>query len=408
MSGAQVLLAGAILRDPRTLLLGGGVVVRGGEIIECIRGLAAARRRGELLGARPVELSPGVLAPGLVDAHAHLDLTALAGEVPAQGGFSAWVGRLIELRAAQQDRELAAGVTRGADRLLRSGTTLVGDVDSTGCGAEVLSRHPLSAVLFREVLDGGDPRRSAEAFDRVARPLSAGEGLVEGLSPHAPFSVAPALLARLGTLARERRMPVAVHWSETPAEVEWLRDGSGPLAERLIASPRRRGVELLGAAGLLGPRTLLVHGNLPERGEARRIAEAGASLVHCPGTHRFFGREPFPLARYRSAGVRLALGTDSLASNTTLDMRHEMALLREGHPELDPGQVWAMATEEGAAALGWGTRAGSLLPGRRADLALFDAEARELGDCLDRLTSGYPDVLGVWSAGRTTVEIRSS
>jgi len=129
-------------------------------------------------------------------------------------------------------------------------------------------------------------------------------------------------------LVRRRRLAVAIHWSETAAERAWLEEGQGPLAAVLGTSPRTSGLDLLEAAGLLASSTALVHGNHPRRDEAARLAAHGVSLVHCPGTHAFFGREPFDFERALRAGVRIALGTDSLASNEELDLRREARLLR--------------------------------------------------------------------------------
>ena len=106
----------------------------------------------------------------------------------------------------------------------------------------------------------------------------------------------------------------------------------------LIANVFEDGLDRIEAAGLLGRRTSLVHGNYPSSGELPRIARSGATVVHCPGSHAFFRREPFPLARYRRAGVPIALGTDSAASNGSLDMRREMALLRRAHAGLAPAE----------------------------------------------------------------------
>jgi cytosine/adenosine deaminase-related metal-dependent hydrolase len=143
-----------------------------------------------------------------------------------------------------------------------------------------------------------------------------------------------------------------------------------------------------------------VHGNHPERGELARIARAGASLVHCPGSHAYFTRPPAPLAAWLAAGVELALGTDSLASNTDLDMYGEMALLRASHPQLAPTTVWRMATLGGARALGWAGRVGDLRRGAWADCVLLDVPARDDRALLDALTSGERRILGVWVGGR--------
>jgi len=157
------------------------------------------------------------------------------------------------------------------------------------------------------------------------------------------------------------------------------------------------------AAGLLRPSLTLVHGNHPSRGDLSRIARAGAALVHCPGTHLFFGREPFPVRRWLDAGVTVALGTDGLSSNADLDMRREMALLRQAHRDLDPETVFDLATRAGARALGLAGRAGEIVPGAFADLCAHrfgGSPARGSVEVLDALTTGCSSVAAVWIAGR--------
>lgn len=392
-----------------TQLVGGGVVVGGGRIRRLVQSRAAAARLARREGLPWTELDHGCLAPCLVNAHVHLELSYLGGEVPARGGFRAWVERLIAARAgertAQGRRRRDLGLGRAADTILATGTGAVGDIDSSGA-VQVLAPHPLRVTAFREVLDAGDEGRSDSAMERVGRALPRRVGLREGLSPHAPFTVSERTLLRLGQLARRRRLPVAIHWAETEEEERYLLTGEGPFAGFVSTTPGRSGLQRLEAAGLLGPGTALVHGNHPGRGELPRVARAGATVVHCPGSHHFFGRAPFPLAAYRRAGVRLALGTDSAASNAELDMRREMQLARETLP-LSAAEVFRMATENAALAIGAGEELGTLHPGRRADLCWFElgstadaAASRQGAAALDELTQARPPVHAMWLGGR--------
>lgn len=386
--------------EPR-VLAGGGLLIEGGCVRRVLEGPSAVRRAAREATSR-MDLEEGVLTTGLVNAHAHLELSGLRGRLPRGGDFAAWVRALIAARARRGAARLARDARRGADRCLGTGTTWVGDIDTTGALLSGLGRHALRLRVYREVLDAGDPARSAAALARVQRALPRSARRLEGLAPHAPFSVSEGLMRSAARLARRRDLPVTIHWAETAAEVEWLARGSGPLAELLGASPRVAGLDLLERNGLLGPRTSLVHGNHPARGEPARIAAAGATLVHCPGSHAWFDREPFALERWRRAGVRLALGTDSLASNDDLDLAREMALVRRAHPALDPREVWSWATEGGARALGVSDRAGRLAPGRSADLVCWDVRD-EAARPLEALTSGAASVRGVWIAGRRVV-----
>src|SRR6185295_3575235 len=189
------------------------------------------------------------------------------------------------------------------------------------------------------------------------------------------------------------------HWAETPEEELWLERGAGPLAGLLRASPHARGLALLEAARLIGPRTLLVHGNEARAEERARIARAGAALVHCPGTHAFFDRPRFALGAWRRAGVTLALGTDSLASNRVLDMRAELAQLLRAQPGLHPRQAWLIGTRGGARALGLAGRAGELVPGAHADFAVYGDAPTRASELWGLVTQPEAPIREVWIAG---------
>ncbi len=396
----RVFRARRLLWRPDQFVEGGGLVVARGTVVRILGGPKAVVRAARAAGGRAHDLGDVLIVPGLVNSHAHLELSGLAGVLPEGSPMVDWVRELVARREHEHpsDRVLAA---RGAARaLLRSGTTLLGDVDSTGVFAALGSRATPRRIVFREALDAGDSERRRAVLRALTRSLPRRELSREGISPHAPHTVSAELLSELGRLAARRACPIQVHWSETAEEVRWLLRGDGPFRALLGASPRCSGLDLLERSGLLGERTSLVHGNCPRRLEPERIARSGASIVHCPGSHAFFRRPRFPIERYRRARVPLALGTDSLASNQALDMRREMKLLRASHPELDPADVWTMATSGGARALGFAGRAGELSPGAFADFAVFASEANGIDEALDDLTGGLPAVAGLWIAGR--------
>ncbi|MDF1797548.1 MAG: amidohydrolase family protein [Planctomycetota bacterium] len=387
-----LLLARGILPRASSLLLGGGegagLLVEGGRVAELAAGAAGIARLRRRRDPVVRDLGDVILVPGLVNAHAHLELGPMAGLLPADAGFPAWVGALLRTRMGLAHSDYLNGAREGLARALLTGTTTLGDIDSTGAAPELLAagRTGPRVRVYREVLDAWDEGRTAAALERLSKALPESSRLLEGYSPHAPFTVSEALLAGIADRRRRRVRPVAMHWSETEEELEWMERGTGGFAPVLGPSPRRRGLDLLEQAGLLGPGTSLIHGNLPRPGEPERIAAAGASVVHCPGTHRFFDRAPCPLDQYRRAGVNLALGTDSLASNEDLDLLREGRLLLESGAPLRPAEVLAMATSGGAQALGLGGEVGCLEPGYRADaVAIHAGRARQVDELAEGL-----------------------
>jgi len=347
---------------------------------------------------KEVDLQAGFLAPGYVNAHAHLELGALAGRL-GSASFVGWIRELIENRAELQQSDFEASVGAGATRALETGTTTVGDIDSTGASAARAAEIGLRLVCFREVLDAGDPKRLPSAMRRVQRALPKRKLVSEGLSPHAPYTTSRDLLDACARLLERRPMPMSIHWAETEDEDPFLREGRGPFSELLTRYPRAGGLELLEETGLLGPRTLLVHANHASESEVERIARSGASVVHCPGTHGFFGRERFPLRLLQRAGVPLALGTDSLASNADLDMAREMRLALHGLSGVTPAEAFRWATEGGAKALGLADRVGRLELGFEADLVWHRSEATSLDEALETVAHA-PQVGRVWVSGR--------
>jgi cytosine/adenosine deaminase-related metal-dependent hydrolase len=364
-----------------------------------------------------------VLTPGLINAHAHLDLGALRGAVSGSGGFLAWVAALVAAREELGENppgrdRLMAGVRASAHEALRTGTTSVLDIDSMGLTTGALSAGAPRVFTHREVLDGSPQGRSP----RTESALQTARAAIErgrGLSPHATHTVGAALLKDLGALTRShaesndgQRVPLAIHWAETPEETQWLLRGEGPFAGWLGPSSGRTGTERLAAAGLLRG-ALLIHGNDPQPGEPERLAEADGTLVHCPGCHLYFGRPRFPLERYESAGVRLALGTDSWASNESLDMRREMRLARETLG-LDAAATWRMATENGALSVPDQAVTGRIEEGSAADLVAFEwprtEASADLGaieaSALDRLTRSSLKIRQVWVGGEPSAPDR--
>ncbi len=399
MVSARILHARLLLTEAGVLVSGGGVLLRGGRIERVLAGpQAIARAAGPKITTS--DLGDALLAPGLVDAHSHLELSALHGQVGTHDGFVGWIRALVAARRACAQAELVAGAHAALESLARTGTTCVGDIDSSGAGELALQSHGMRARLYRELLDGDDSARTAAALEWVRRPQRSRSGLSFGLSPHAPFTVSDEALLAAAAPVRGRRPAIAIHWSETREELEWLLEGGGALAGLLRDSPACSGLDRIERAGLLGAQTALVHGNHPLPGEIARIAASGAALVHCPGSHRFFEREVFPIDEWLRHGVPIALGTDSLASNEALDMRREMALLRQSAPGLAPDVVWRCATEGGSRALGWASELGRLREGSHADLALFAIRASDERTVMDELTAGMPTVLGTWVAGR--------
>lgn len=312
--------------------------------------------------------------PGFVNAHCHLDLTAIRGEELAHASFAEWLAELMPRRARLAGAEIEAAIDAGAAALLSTGTVAVGDVDSFGRSLERLRGTPLEGFAFREIVGRFDPdgfeRLAAELRDEESSPTS----LRRGLSPHAPYSTGPEAYA--AAFAASGARPVASHLGETEEEAELLLHGRGPLADLFAAmrfTPPRWG----GGASTVAPvfalvperaSLVVVHGNRLTDPELELCARRGFPLVYCPLSHRYFGHPRHPCVRLLELGGVLALGTDSRASNQGLDLWAEMACFRSIEPELEDAAILAAATSGGRRALA--LEPAELAPGHPATFQL--------------------------------------
>lgn len=342
-----------------------------------------------------------LVLPGLVNAHAHLQLPALPR--PARR-FLPWVGQVLSARAHGGMAGAAALVRQGIEELLADGCTAVGEIDSLGCSPAVMARAGIAGCCYQE-LTGFDLQSAAAANGAIRARRQAAQGnCAAGLSPHAPYSASAALI-RQALRATSR---VAIHAAELPEEQEFLRTGKGPfrdLLERLgrlptgFLPPGCGAVAWLQQLGALRPGTLLVHCQELERGDARRIAAAGASVVVCPGTIAHFRRRPPPVRRWLELGIPVALGTDSRASNTALSMRLELQRASRLWPELGPVELFAMASAAGGAALR-SPGLGRLRRGGRADLLTAPLQSAEPSREMAAFVAGRTPLTAVVVGGR--------
>ncbi|MFY9341554.1 MAG: amidohydrolase family protein, partial [Planctomycetota bacterium] len=288
------------------------------------------------------------VVPGFCNAHAHLQLGPLAARPRS---FRLWLSAVMAERQAEAPAARRERLDAAVALLLADGTTAVGEVDSTGDSWLRLRRGPLRGRCYRELTGFHIAAVAATrlARSRLRRAARAQFALAAGLSPHAPYSVSAPLFAAAARSCRH----LMVHCAEVPEEQQFLRSGRGPFADllaelgRLPAGFRAPGVGAvawLAHLGVLRRHTALVHCQELERGDVARIAGSGASIVVCPGTIEWFRRSPPPVDRWLAAGIPVALGTDSLASNHTLSMRAELARAARWWPGLSPRRLLHLAT----------------------------------------------------------------
>jgi cytosine/adenosine deaminase-related metal-dependent hydrolase len=341
------------------------------------RGLVAIRgdriSAVEAHGSRTpdIDLGNSAIIPGLVNAHCHLDLSGLRGKVPPGPDFIGWLKQIIAHRRTQTSEQIEADIRDGLAEALRFGTTLIGDIAAGGSSRSTLSQAPMWSIAFREII-GLPSKRVTEVWGAADSWLKNAPGSYicrTGLSPHAPYSVNWSILL----MAFESHVPVAVHLAETRAEVELLESKSGPFVSFLKeldawdADGLAPSVNAILKQAANKGAVLFAHGNYlaPQAPVA-----PNSTIVYCPRTHSRFGHSPHNFNMFQRHGIRVALGTDSLASNPDLDVLAEARHMHACYPAFSGEKILRMATLSGAEALGWADQTGSLEPGKSADLVV--------------------------------------
>ena len=329
--------------------------------------------------ASVVDLGRVAVLPALVNAHTHLELSGLRHAVPPVPSMPEWVEQLLARRAESGAPDEAA--IRTAVREARaSGTGLFGDIGNTLAAVPVLETGDVAARVFREVLAFPDTGAAAivEAVVEELRTITTTERVRVGLAAHAPFSVGRAAFEALDEAIRASGDgPRCIHLAESPDELEFLLTGRGAwrdLLERLgrwdpgWQPPACGPVEYLDRLGWLNPGLVAVHGVQLTDAELAVLASRDVTLVTCPRSNVWTGLGDPPIERFLRSGVRLAIGTDSLASAPDLNLFAELEQMRRLAPSAAPGRLLACATVHGAEALGFADDLGQIGPGRRAAL----------------------------------------
>ncbi len=355
--------ADAMVCGDDTPIQDGAVVVEvGGRIVDVGKAGDVLPRHG---GVR-VQRVHGAVMPGLVNAHTHLELSALRGQISGGAGFVRWVDQLIAIRAEQTPESDTAAIDAAVAELDAFGTAAVGEVSNSLAAVPALVRHGLAGCVFHEVFGvtiEHVERRLAALPETVASRLGTWpEGrLAYSPTAHTLYTTHSTIVSRLMQSAIVEGRRVSVHLCEHASERRFLEHGDGPVAEWIAArlGLRRESLEWPGVSpvdfadrlGVLGRHALCVHLTDARPDELSRVAERGAHAVFCPLFNLHIEVKLPPLLAARAAGLLPALGTDSLASNSSLDVLAEARALADWFPTVPARELVSMATWAGAEAL---------------------------------------------------------
>jgi aminodeoxyfutalosine deaminase len=317
---------------------------------------------GELRESAATEFYNGIVIPGLVNCHSHLELSHMRNTVPRGGGLAGFISYMRERRGAGSGEIEAAGENEAAaaraDReMYDGGVVACGDISNESVSFDVKSKSSVRYLTFAEVF-GTDPLQAGARMSGVLRVAQAAVELLLPvyITPHAVYSMSDPLFTRV----REHITPeslLSLHFLESDDE------------RRMSSDHVEKALELSRLASHL----ILVHNTVITRAEAESLAAEGNTwFCLCPSSNLYITGSMPPVTLLREVTDRIVAGTDSLASNDRLDMLAELRLLHEAAPDLPLDEVIRWGTINGARALKMSDTLGSIEPGKKPGLLLIE------------------------------------
>lgn len=352
-----------------------GAVVVEGNRIAAVGKFAEVKRdySGEVL-----DLGEQILLPGLINAHCHLDYTMLRGRIGAQHSFADWIVAINAHKAALTDTDYVHSITAGLAEAQKYGTTTVLNLEAFPALLPRLPRPLLRVWWCAEMIDIRGSVNVQGVFEALRDSFLSHQDWLGGfgLAPHAPYTASRELYSDAAEIARKKDALLTTHLAESSEEMQMFREASGPAFDFLesIGRPMEDCGHETPLALLLRRQTIdahwiIAHLNELDPGDFDLLESAPKfQIVHCPRSHTFFGHAPFALQRLRALGFNICLGTDSLASNSSLSLFAEMRELLQKEAWLSAREVLEMVTVNAADAIGQGDRLGQIRPGCHADL----------------------------------------
>src|SRR6185503_15328923 len=350
----------------------GAIAVEGQQIISVGTRSALLAQFRE---ATTLEQGRSAIIPGLVNAHSHLELTAMRGFLEDEADFFAWLRKLTWARLERMTADdLKVSATWGACEAARAGVTCVADAsDAALQSVTALGDVGLRGIVFQESF-GPDPRLAQENFEKLTTKIASlreheTELVNVGVSPHAPYTVCGPQLQMISRYALEERLPVMMHAAETEMEVAFLREGQGPFAEGLRSrgidwrAPGVSTIQYLYDVGVLETKPLLAHCIHVDEADLETIKQTETRVAHCPKSNAKLGHGIAPFGKMIDKRIDVGLGSDSVASNNTCDLleeahfalllaRSQVAVGGHRNRDLNCDDILHAATSGGAHSLG--------------------------------------------------------
>jgi cytosine/adenosine deaminase-related metal-dependent hydrolase len=372
--GSVIFAAGLLMPVTAPAIVDGAILVRDGRIAAV--GILADIGK-ESPDAKLRYFPHYTIVPGAVNTHAHLGFRR--GDAPEGGSFSKWLAKLIE-RLPEKEAWTAEAARNSAKEAIEAGTTFMAESSPYGECLPQLAESGMAGTVYAEFFphELGTPKEAVEFILNKVRELRKGlpERVNAQVSVHSPYTVDPES-SRLATRrTRENGWRLSIHLSESPEEVEFVRDGTGGLSDIFArnewggsgVSPVRYAQNI----ELLAPETIAAHlATGVSEEDIEILTRTGVAAAHCPRSNEYLNCGVSPVPRMMVRGVRVGMGTDGLWSSPSMNLFEETLFAVELHG-MSGATGLRLATLEGARALGIEAETGSLTVGKRADLAVIE------------------------------------
>ncbi len=348
--------AGWIIIDAHTIISNGYIEVESGKI----KGVHQGRPK-----QNHIDHGPGVLMPPLVNAHLHLELSALKNKVSYNNSFRSWVQSLLEKRSRLSEYDLIKAGQKAAQILVQQGHLYVADISTLGIGQTILNGIDIHGVCFHEYLGSAINLIDTKKTDTLSTSVAG----------HAPHTTAPTLLKILKKKSDAALLPFSIHVAESNDEIQFIKDKKGPWADFLTSRGidwsswdigNKTPVSYIHDLGLLGPSTLVVHLLKVSENDLQMIARTKTKVCVCPRSNYNLHNTLPDIEALLKHSIAPALGTDSLASCDSLNILDEMKFIRKRYPNISDETLFCMGTLNGAGALGLDHITGTLSKGKKA------------------------------------------
>ena len=353
-----------------------GIVVidESGVIVDIIDG----GRRSEI--SATIELYQGIIIPGFVNSHCHLELSHMHDKIPKGAGLVSFISAIISQRSADEYQVMAAMKTYD-ELMFANGIVAVGDISNNKLSKSVKQNSNIYYHTFIELL-GFDPLRAETVFQKALDLKADFTPLPASFAPHAPYSVSAELFSILSNYAEDHENLFSMHNQESEPENEFFLNKSGAFIDfykmlnlnlSFFEAQSKTSLQALLPLFPVNQKIVLVHNTFTNLEDIAAVKNSKKNITWClcPNANLYIEQRLPDLTLFLNSGLNITVGTDSLASNDKLCILSELKTIKEHFSELPSSQIIRWATLNGAQFLGIDSKFGSIEKGKTPGLNLI-------------------------------------